>query len=111
MLKVGVPMKVDMHQASAAIILKFNRRRRLCLVFIIIFLLNYEQSNLLYITFNEALIKKITCRSLLLSSYKYPCIVKGLSVTEQIYGQSFRAAKEYVQLLDLTIFIFVYKHK
>ena len=78
----------------------FRRNTHLC-----------KQSNLLYITFNEALIKKITCRSLLLSSYKYPCVVKGLSVTEQIYGQSFRAAKEYVQPLDLTIFIFVYKHK
>ena len=32
-----------MHQASAAIVLKFNGRR-LCLVFIIIFLLNYEKN-------------------------------------------------------------------
>ena len=31
MLKVGVPMRVNMHQASAAIVLKFNRRQ-LCLV-------------------------------------------------------------------------------
>ena len=42
MLNVGVPMEADMHQASAVIILKFNGRR-LCLVFIIIFLLNYEK--------------------------------------------------------------------
>ena len=32
MLKVGVPAKVDLHRASAAIVLKFNGRR-LCLVF------------------------------------------------------------------------------
>ena len=31
MQKVGVPMKIDMHQGSAAIVLKFNGRR-LCLV-------------------------------------------------------------------------------
>ena len=42
MLNVGVPMEADMHQASAVIILKFNGRR-LCLVFIIIFLLKYEK--------------------------------------------------------------------
>ena len=33
MLKVGIPAKVDMHWASAAIILKFNGRQ-LCLVYI-----------------------------------------------------------------------------
>ena len=95
MLKVGVPMKVDMHWASAAIILKFNGRRLwlvICVTFLSVgYLLLFKVVSQGNYMFRSAVHQQQQQRSLVQSLRFTPA-----SITEQLLW--FWAALLWVQL-------------